>query len=356
MLLTVQILTILAILCWPMFWILSVMMFGGPGATNDAQSVYSTMAILLYPSGIFLVYALGNWPLFVIPGKYLALIGIPLNLALVYASYGSLLSNTLKGIANEGYSVVDQQVYYNGNPLPMASAGSFTLLEHSPTYRDAVYAKDENQVYYRGEVILGADSASFHPLFVEQGLDEYWADNQHVYRYSLALDLNPEQVALFHDDSYAVYLTDGKQLFCNGIKVPDADLASFKVIFGALAKDKHHVYYQQHIILPDADVESFNLYPDEQYYGYDKHHVYDVIAERSQPIAGADPASFELLGRGYMRDQHRVYFSQQYEPTIVLTQVDRDSLVVTDYDDATGSDAYDKHGYILNGKHLESDK
>ncbi|MFO6424201.1 DKNYY domain-containing protein [Motilimonas sp. KMU-193] len=355
MLIAIQILTVLAILCWPLFWITSVMMFGGPGASNDAANVYSTLAILLYPSAICLIYALGGWSLFVIPGKYLALIGIPLNIALVYASYGALLSNTLKGIANEGYSVVEQKVYYNGQHLTMAHADSFTLLEHQPSFRDSVYAKDNHHVYYRGEVLKGAESASFHPLFVGQGLDEYWADSQYVYRYTEQLALNPQQVSLFHDDSYAVYLTDGEQLFCNGIKVPNADLSSFKVIFGALAKDNQHIYYQDHIILPEADVASFTLYPDEQYYGYDINHVYDVIAERSQLIPGADPASFELLGRGYMRDKHRVYFSQQYEPTIVLSQVDRESLVVTDYDDATGSDAYDKNGYILNGKHLNKD-
>lgn len=355
MLLVMQILTTLAIISWPMFWITSVMMFGGPGATNDAANVYSTLGILLYPSVIFLIYALGGWPLFIIPGKYLALIGIPLNLVLVYASYGSLLNNTLKGIANEGYSVVQEKVYYNGQYLEMAKADSFTLLEHQPSFRDSLYAKDEQHVYYRGEIIPEADSASFRPLFVEQGLDEYWADHQHVFHYKEILALNPQQVSVLHDDSFGVYLTDGKQIYCNGEKVPTTDFNGFKVIFGALSKDSQHIYYQQDIILPEADVASFTLYPDEQHFGYDQHHVYDVLSERSQVIEGADPTSFEFLGRGYMRDKHRVYFNENYEPTFVLSQVDRDTLVVTDYDDATGSDAYDKNGYILNGKHLKKD-
>ncbi|WP_434340241.1 DKNYY domain-containing protein [Motilimonas cestriensis] len=353
MLTTFQILTALALLFWPMMWIGSVMMFGGPGATDNPNTVYSTVALLLYPCVLFLLYGLMGWPLFFIPSKYLMIIGIPLNLLLVYASYGSLVSNTLRGISNSGYSVVEQNVYYSGKLIPDALAESFSIFDNEPSYRSSQYARDAERVYYHGQPLPEADATSFKLLFADN--DDYWADKNQVFYHATPLNLTPSKTRVFHQDSHATYLTDGERLYCESMLVAGADLASFTVLFGPVAKDKHHIYYEDAIILPEADITSFTLYDNEQYYAFDKNSVYDLIADNSQEITDSDPASFEFLGRGYMKDKHRVYLSQQYAPTIVLADVDRESLVVTDYDDKTGSDAYDKHGYLLNGQRLNAD-
>lgn len=294
----VNLLSTMLLLFWPLLLMMSPMAFDAPGSENQRSHVLVVLLVLSYPIGVAALY----W---VLGGSFWGL-----------------------------------------------SGRTFTLLDSS--YGRGGYARDDQSVFYRGDRLFDADAASFAPL--ADG-DEYWQDKQRVYLDGVALDgvrsgaFVRIKDAWGHATDYAL-AQQGEQsvLFYRQHRITEVVADDVVVLWPHIVKDKQRIYYLQHLILPMADAASFDMLPNSNEYGKDQYAVYDVLYDQSGVIAGADPNTITLLGRGYLKDEERVYYRSGYEPTQVLANADVDSFVVTDWDDATQSEARDRSSLFMRGQ------
>src|SRR5690606_6213814 len=125
MLLIAQIITTFLLLFWPLLFMLSPMAFDAPGSENNRSYVIGMMLFLCYPIPLCAAYWIMGGQLWGISGRTLTLItSVVIILALTLFGYGNLLKNALSGIASSGYSVADDQVFYNANLIENADAKS----------------------------------------------------------------------------------------------------------------------------------------------------------------------------------------------------------------------------------------
>jgi hypothetical protein len=218
--------------------------------------------------------------------------------------------------ATSYYKVEGDRVYYtssdtleNETPLEGADAKTFKTLDNH------TLAKDAKNVYYEGRAIPGADAATFRVSSHQNGD-------------------SPDKNAPLVLSEMGRYAGDAQHTYFDG-----------KVIEGARGQDATSVIEE---------------YGDSK--ARDKHHVYykDTVVE------GADPASFELIGGGWMgRDKHD-YYTPQYvgnEIRLLRMKVDMASfklLVPTTTSTTGGFDpwnhidkllwAYDKQHYYVGDK------
>ncbi len=349
MLLIFQIITTMMLLFWPMVMMMSPMAFDAPGSENNREHIIGMMIFLCYPIPLCALYWIFGAELFGISGRTLTLgATVIIVLALSVFGYSSLLKNALNGIASSGYSNVNNQVYYNARPVAAADSETFEVLGNN--YYSQGYARDNKQVYFRGELLADADAASFRALDSDE---EYWVDNQKIYLGGKAIPgADPAQFKRVPDawGSPSAYALSGTTLYYDAERIGEVNPNEISIITPFLAKDRQHIYYLEKIILPMADAPSFVLLPDTDGYARDRAAVYDLIGERSAPIAGADPQTMEVLNRGYLKDARHIYHRESYEPTQILHDVDYDSFVVTDWDDETQSEARDRYALYMNGK------
>ncbi|UZK02527.1 DKNYY domain-containing protein [Venatoribacter cucullus] len=355
MLLIAQIITTFLLLFWPLLFMLSPMAFDAPGSENNRSYIIGMMLFLCYPIPLCAAYWIMDGELWGISGRTLTLItSVVIILALTLFGYGSLLKNALSGIASSGYSVADDQVFYNATPIAQADASSFTVL--APQHLRGGYAKDQHRVYYRGQVVTHADAQSFRPFDDGQ---EYWADQHAVYLEGQAITgASPAGFSRLPDawhnaTDFAVQQDAGQStLYYRATPIGPVDAAQVVVLWPHIARDNQRIYSEANVILPMADAATFELLPESNEYGRDQQAVYDLLGDRSGVIHGADPASIEVLARGYLKDQHLVYHRQGYEPTQVLEGADSASFEVTGWDETTNADARDAHSLYRNGQRV----
>lgn len=108
---------------------------------------------------------------------------------------------------------------------------------------------------------------------------------------------------------------DGRWTY-DGRPFDPADPASLKALDGRFARDSVHGYYRGHAA-PGSHGPSFEVLGEHEardrhavYWGdtYRKGQEYYTIRHvRIEPIAGADPARYQVLKHGYGRDGHSAY-------------------------------------------------
>ncbi len=339
------------LLFWPLMFMMSPMMFDAPGSENDKSNVINMMLMLGYPVYIFFFMWIFGLSYFGISSFKLLIISIVvILLGFSLFGYFGILSNLLKGINNSGYSIVEQQVYYDGRPIE-ADTASFTILDAGKHSLSAsYYAKDHKHFYYDGKPVENAIPENIRPLNINRQL--YWLnDSQVIYDDKIIPDAEP---ANFHgiDGFYAWTYSNNKdrfQVYCYGEPLPPVDRDSFIPLNDFYAKDKQQVFYKHEPVLADADAETFELFENHDF-ARDKNHVYYLSTQKPHVIEGADPASFEIYHRGYMKDINHVYHEIQYERIEIMEQADVTSFEETQYDDETRSEARDRNHYYYDGK------
>jgi hypothetical protein len=113
------------------------------------------------------------------------------------------------------------------------------------------------------------------------------------------------------------------------------DPTHFELLDANLMKDGVHVYWSDGRVLSD-DPAHFVIVSDVDYYTFTKHGR--TVHVNGNPIAGADPATFRVLGGAYARDAREVYYFTDWIP-----DGERASFEVLD-----GSFARDaKHAYWM---------
>lgn len=149
------------LLFWPFVFIASVMGMGGPGATNDKSNVLTVILILLYPVAIFFIYSLLGVNFFIWSGNKVFVVSTVIFISVVFVSgYLTLYINLIRGIQNEGYSVVGGKVYYDAVTQANVDKESFKIFPDMFGRKNG-YALDAKSVYFRGDPILNADAKTF---------------------------------------------------------------------------------------------------------------------------------------------------------------------------------------------------
>lgn len=336
---------------WPVMLMMSPMMFDAPGSENNKSHALSMMLFLSYPVGLFILLWIFGGSYFGYGGFKLVVISsvIVAGAFTVFGYFGMLL-NLQKGIANSGYSVVDQQVYYDAKRLEGADGESFSTLDSQRPLSSPEYAHDKNFLYYRGKLV---DGANIEQLTIKEiGHNEYCLNShQVIYDGKVLADANPAEFAGFAGFTGWTYsMSDGRYLvYSYGNPLPPVDKQSFTPLNDFIAKDKNHIFEKQNIILNNADPLSFELFDDHDF-ARDKNHVYYISTRQPFAIEGIDPESFEILERGYVKDKNSVYHVVQYERIDKMDQADVSTFEATQYDDASQSEARDAKHYYYDGK------
>jgi hypothetical protein len=166
-----------------------------------------------------------------------------------------------------GYHVRGDRVYYlnafPGNAFQIVGADAASFHDFDPTY-----ARDKTTVYFDGQPIPDADASSF------QVLDRpgFAKDRKHVF----ALD-----------------------------RVISDDPAHFELLDASMSKDAAHIYWSDGTVLSD-DPAHFVIVSNTEHYLFTKDGR--TVHVNGNPIAGADPATFRVLGGAYSQDRQRIYY------------------------------------------------
>ncbi len=145
------------------------------------------------------------------------------------------------------YNVENNVVKYNNSEIIGADKESFQVLSYD-------YAKDKNNVYYRGAIIENADPLTF------ESLDPY----------------------------FAYYSQDKQYVYYQGKVVKGADSATFEDLNLELSRDKNNVYYHDKII-ENADTTTF-----------------EILNVAIKKKSGGEPSIIRVSG--YAKDKNNVYY------------------------------------------------
>lgn len=199
------------------------------------------------------------------------------------------------------YCADNQKVYFKNKyaetdkltEVVKGNSENFQLIGDSTSY----YAKDDNNVFYYGKVIVNADPNSFKILDYGYSHDKNYA----YYNGEIIDGLKGEDFKVIKE---AYMGSDGIAL-CNGNKkIENSDAATFKVIECGYFKDKNNVYLNGRV-LENIDSESFEILT----WGYtkDKNAVYCDL----KLIEGANPTFFKVLARKHAKDDKNIFYLQQ---------------------------------------------
>jgi hypothetical protein len=172
-------------------------------------------------------------------------------------------------LSDSGYHLRRTKVFFHpgfglSSPFEISGAdrASFEILDHS-------YARDASMVYFDGVPIPEADPSTFQLLSPPFALDA-----RHVY-------VNRD---IFSDDPI-----------------------HFEIVKGNISRDSKHIYWSTSIVSDDPT--HLSVLESSGYYTFFKDSTTAFV--NGNPIAGADPRSFDVIAEGYSRDAvHIFYFDE----------------------------------------------
>lgn len=135
-----------------------------------------------------------------------------------------------------GYTFKGEQVFFCDELMEKANFATFKVLGHG-------YAKDMNNVYFKGKVLPYVDPYSFKlkGCKVSENTDSgYFIIDGKVFYKGKELDAFPASKFKDLGDGYAVSVFN---VFYKGIKIEGASTINFKNIGGGYAQDIRNTYY-----------------------------------------------------------------------------------------------------------------
>ncbi|MGR3980578.1 DKNYY domain-containing protein [Pseudoalteromonas sp. 1181_04] len=358
--LLLSIITTFALMAWPLMVMMSPMMLAAPGAVDNKAAVLSVMLFLLFPVGIFILFGLFGINYLGINSFLLAKISaVVVCIVFVVFGYSSLFINMIKGVPNSGYAVVNNTVYFSGTVISGADPDSFITYDskdYENEHSTSLYASDNHSFYYFGKRVSDVDPRNIKGQLISHKL--YWLnDTQVVLRNQIIEAANPRTFSNFDDDfpQWNYSETEGKYTVYYDDEILKAvDFDSFTPLFSGYAKDKNHIFYGENIIVPEADLQTFEILTTSYEFARDKSNIYYLSGNETSAINGLDPDSFEEIERNYIKDKSGVYHYSQSDGVQRIYDADVESFAVTDYDESTNSDALDKKHYYMRGEIVSS--
>jgi DKNYY family len=159
----------------------------------------------------------------------------------------TLLANpaTFKVLRFDDYAKDDKLVFYKGEIIAGADAPTFEAIE-------GFFARDKNRGYYGNEPVKESDGKAFtviNSYYSRDGKDIY-------YRTDPLHSVNPKGFKfVYENDLGDSWTTDGRYYYFEQYKIPSEDYANLKIYenSGGLSKDKHWVYFLDHRLNFDID-------------------------------------------------------------------------------------------------------
>lgn len=255
-------------------------------------------------------------------------------------------------VLNQFYLKDDKNVFFNDEKILGADANSFIALD-----KENGYAKDKNTVYYFGQKVEGANAKTFE--VISDG--EYSKDDKNVYvSGEIIKDADPKTFREFPETSYSrdknnLYYYYGEDKFLGKI-----DENNFEFLDDFIIRNGNEIYfYGNKLKLKDA--KKFKLIKNTGImttskiivYGKDDENVY-VITPDDAPgniriIENADKDTFEVMENNrYSKDKNNIYYLGNYG-IVKLEDVDKASFVISE--DFPFS--YDRKNVYYTGKKVD---
>ncbi len=347
--LIINIIATIIIIPWFGIVMMSPMMVVAGGFKDNVSAILMAMFLIGYPVIIFTIIKILKFRYFGWNVNYL-LIGFSLVVGLIFIVYGfpQMLYNVSKGIPGSGYFIKESNVYLDGDKIKDADGKSFKIFKE-----DIWYAKDNDHVFYHGQILKGAIAKTFIPVVIDKSKNPiFWKDESGVFYLGKKIEsanpvtFQPIKGCYAHDDKN-VY-------FCN-LLIENADPNKFKLLNENIADDGVNIFIIDKQSKIPVDIESFEVIKSDNNDNYckDKNNVYAVFFSQMDPllkVEGADPSSFKPLERSYSVDKNYVYFLNSNKQKVErLTGINVKSFSVG-YDNATKSDANDGVNFLMEGE------
>lgn len=236
-------------------------------------------------------------------------------------------------VLNQFYLKDDKNVFFNDEKILGADANSFIALD-----KENGYAKDKNSVYYFGQKVEGANAKTFE--VISDG--EYSKDDKNVYASGeIIKGADSKTFREFPETSYSrdknnLYYYFGEDKFLGKI-----DENNFEFLDDFIIRNGNEIYfYGNKLKLKDA--KKFKLIKNTGImttskiivYGKDDENVY-VITPDDAPgniriIENADKDTFEVMENNrYSKDKNNIYYLGNYG-IVKLEDVDKASFVISE--------------------------
>ena len=236
-------------------------------------------------------------------------------------------------VLNQFYLKDDKNVFFNDEKILGADANSFIALD-----KENGYAKDKNSVYYFGQKVEGADPKTFE--VISDG--EYSKDDKNVYASGeIIKGADSKTFREFPETSYSrdknnLYYYFGDDKFLGKI-----DENKFEFLDDFIIRNGNEIYfYGNKLKLKDA--KKFKLIKNTGImtiskiivYGKNDENVYvvtpDDASENTRIIENADKDTFEVMENNrYSKDKNNIYYLGNYG-IVKLEDVDRVSFVISE--------------------------
>jgi len=236
-------------------------------------------------------------------------------------------------VLNQFYLKDDKNVFFNDEKILGADANSFIALD-----KENGYAKDKNSVYYFGQKVEGADPKTFE--VISDG--EYSKDDKNVYASGeIIKGADPKTFREFPETSYSrdknnLYYYYGEDKFLGKI-----DENKFEFLDDFIIRNGNEIYfYGNKLKLKDA--KKFKLIKNTGImttskiivYGKNDENVYVVTPDDApgniRIIENADKDTFEVMENNrYSKDKNNIYYLGNYG-IVKLEDVDKVSFVISE--------------------------
>ena len=183
------------------------------------------------------------------------------------------------------YAVDKTSVFFDSKIIKGSDGPSFSVLKNTTlayVKNKTLYAKDKNQVYFRGQVIPQANPEMF--TVFATSVNDISKDNQHVFNgLNIIEGTDPQSFELFERnvlDFDSPYTKDKNFVYYLFKPIENADPGSFSHVSGTnYYRDKHHIFYEGEILL-GVDLDTFEV--TGYYDAKDKDYIYHK-GERVSP-------------------------------------------------------------------------
>ena len=236
-------------------------------------------------------------------------------------------------VLNQFYLKDDKNVFFNDEKILGADANSFIALD-----KENGYAKDKNSVYYFGQKVEGANAKTFE--VISDG--EYSKDDKNVYSSGEVIKgADPKTFREFPETSYSrdknnLYYYFGEDKFLGKIFENN-----FEFLDDFIIRNGNEIYfYGKKLKLKDA--KKFKLIKNTGImttskiivYGKNDENVYVVTPDDApgniRIIENADKDTFEVMENNrYSKDKNNIYYLGNYG-IVKLEDVDKVSFVISE--------------------------
>ena len=236
-------------------------------------------------------------------------------------------------VLNQFYLKDDKNVFFNDEKILGADANSFIALD-----KENGYAKDKNSVYYFGQKVEGANAKTFE--VISDG--EYSKDDKNVYASGeIIKGADSKTFREFPETSYSrdknnLYYYFGDDKFLGKI-----DENNFEFLNHSIVRNGNEIYfYGKKLKLKDA--KKFKLIKNTGImttskiivYGKNDENVYVVTPDDApgniRIIENADKDTFEVMENNrYSKDKNNIYYLGNYG-IVKLEDVDKVSFIISE--------------------------